>query len=157
MPIQEKELITKNVAPINFLYYETRTTLAELPGLVGHVQQSLYEEAVQKKLFVSGPAYWTYFNFHDTQKPIDLQISLPVAKVPKRFKGQFRIKTAGQFRCIAYTHLGSWEKFSESYSQLMRFIHKQKLCLTGESRELYINIDFENPASNVTEIQIGIE
>jgi effector-binding domain-containing protein len=157
MPVQGKQIITKNIGPIRFLYFAARTTVAELSGLVGHVQQELFAEAVKHKFFISGPAYWNYFNFHDVKKPFDLQISVPVAKIVSGYKGKYPIKTTGPFRCVSFMHEGSWEKFPESYGLMMGFIHKQKMCLTSESREIYINVDFENHGANVTEIQIGIE
>ena len=156
--MQNQELpVIRTIKPINFLYFPTRTTLSELGGLVGHVQEKLYAEAVKEKLFISGPAYWNYFNFQDIQKPFDLEISLPIAKLPLRYSGKYQIKTSQLFRCLALQHEGSWGKFPEVYGFLMGYIHQQGLALTGESRELYSNIDFENPEANVTEIQIGIK
>jgi effector-binding domain-containing protein len=155
MPIH-KEPIAKNVPPINFLFFRTRTSLKEISTLVGHVQEELYADAVDHKLFISGPAYWNYFDFQGVDLPFDLEISLPIANRPAHYRGKYNIKTSGAFRCISLLHEGSWEKFPEAYQFLMANIQQQKLGLTGESRELYLNIDFENPEANITEIQIGI-
>ncbi|MGO8056016.1 hypothetical protein, partial [Rhizobium leguminosarum] len=40
--------------------------------------------------------------------------------------------------------------------QIMQFIAMNNLRMTGEFREIYWNIDFENPENNLTEVQIGV-
>jgi effector-binding domain-containing protein len=147
----------KNVKPIQFLYYEVTTTMAELGSLVGHVIEDLYADAIQQKLFIGGPAYWNYFNFQGPDKPFDLEICLPIGKAAPNYKGKYQLKVSKPFKCVSFVHEGSWEKFPESYVMLRDHIIDSKFGRTGESREIYVNIDFENPEANLTEIQIGIE
>jgi effector-binding domain-containing protein len=148
--------VIRDIKPIRFLYFSTRTTMAELSGLVRHVQESLYADAVQHGLFISGPAYWNYFNFQDLEKPFDLEISVPVAGLPENYKGKYATKTSPSFRCVSGILEGSWDKFPDAYGELMAYAREQNLRVTGESREAYLNIDFERPDANRTEIQIGI-
>jgi effector-binding domain-containing protein len=44
----------------------------------------------------------------------------------------------------------------ESYGELLAHIDANKIPMTDECRELYLNVDFENPANNRVEIQMGI-
>ena len=156
MENQKTAPILKSVKPIRFLYFEVTTTLAELHALVGNVVERLYEDAAEQKLFVGGPAYWNYFNFTTVDKPFDLEICLPLAKAPASYNGKFQIKTSKPFQCISYFHDGSWEKLSDSYTLLRDYIEEQKLPRTGESREVYVNINFEDAEANRRIVPEGV-
>lgn len=148
--------IIKQVRPINFLYFHTRTSMQEIPGLVGHIQEKLYREAADKQLFVSGPAYWNYFNVQDVSLPFDLEISLPIGRRPNHYAGEYRFKTSAPFRCLSRTVEGDWSRLAGEYGLMMAYAREHRFKLTGETREVYINIDFEDPEAQSTEIQIGI-
>lgn len=141
------------------LYYRTKATLASLTTLVGNVAQELYEAAAQAKLLPSGPVYWFYFGADgQPHTEFTLEIAIPVNSKPATATN-FEWKRTPAFKCIAVTHHGDWKQLGETYGKTMTWLTAQGLQMTGtkECREMYINMDFENPVNNITEVQIGIK
>lgn len=146
----------KEVRPINFLYFRTEAYVHELLNFVP-VARDLYREAVNYNLHVTGPIHWHYFGFTgDASCPFTLEISLPVSDVIAEYDGAFHFKRTETFRCVSLTHEGGWDSLPASYDKLMEFISTMGFDPTGVTREIYINSDFKDPVSNITDIQIGI-
>jgi effector-binding domain-containing protein len=147
----------KEIKPINFLFFRTKTKVSELGRYVGIVARELYRDATLNDLEISGPVYWNYFGFDgDSSKEFTLEIALPVAEIPNQYEGKFRVKHEDTFYCVSLIHDGSWFDLPSSYEKLAGFIGQHQLKMAAQNRELYINMDFNNPTANVTEIQIGI-
>jgi effector-binding domain-containing protein len=147
----------KEINPINFLFFRTRTKVSELGRYVGIVARELYRDAALNNLEISGPVYWNYFGFEgDESKEFTLEISLPIAEIPKNYEGKFRVKREESFHCVSIIHEGSWFDMPLSYAKLIKYLDGHQLKSVSVNRELYINMDFNNPAANVTEIQVGI-
>jgi effector-binding domain-containing protein len=146
----------KEVKPINFLFYRTRTTVTSLVDFIP-VGQKLYKEAVKNELKITGPVHWHYYNFNgDLSKPFDLEIALPVAQLPREYDGEFHIKRTEPYRCISAHHEGNWFQIPDTYAKIMNFANEKTLAVSSSSREIYINIDENDQSANVTEIQMGI-
>lgn len=148
--------IIKEVDPVNFLYFRTKTKLHELGRFVGVVARELYRDAVINDLEITGPVYWNYIGFENEQKPFTLEIALPVAEISSRYSGRFELKRSETFYCISVIHTGTWYDMPDTYGRLFQFAADKQLERVSQHREVYINMDFLNPAANVTEIQIGI-
>ena len=147
---------TKEVKPINFIYFRTETKIDQLIQLVP-VAKALFKEAVNLNLHVTGPVHWHYFNFNgDVTKSFTLEISLPVDQVPADYDGSFHFKRTEPFKCVSVIHEGGWLDIPQSYGKLMQFIEAKGLSPIAVNRELYLNADFVYPEANVTEIQMGI-
>ena len=141
--------------PINFLFHRVTTTLPELPSFAS-VTQEIIAEAVKLKLPVTGAAHWHYFGLTDMSKPFTLEISIPVGGVLDGYDGRFHFKRSDVFTALSSIHYGAWEKLPESYNAMFEHINRQGLKTSAVVREIYINVDFENPEANVTELQLGI-
>jgi len=112
---------------------------------------------VRLDLHPSGPIHWHYFGFMgDESKPFLLEVCLPVASIPTDYDGKFHFKRTENFKCVSLLHEGGWQEIPKSYGILMEYMKQHQLNPSGVTRELYINADFANPESNVTEIQMGI-
>lgn len=146
----------KEIKPVNFLYYRTETTLADLMKHTS-VSQEIISEAVQRELPITGAPHWHYFGFEGPVKPFTLEIAVPVGKILSDYDGKFHFKRTRPFKCICLTHEGSWQQLDKSYEAIMKFAADNKLSPTSAVREIYVNSDFENPDANVTEIQFGIQ
>ena len=147
----------KAVGPINFLYFRTETKVSELYRFLS-VGQDLFKEAVSQNIPITGPVHWHYFGFTgDEKQTFELEIALPVGDILEGYDGKFHFKRTESFRCLSLVHHGDWLKLPDSYAKAFGFIAKEKLIPTAKNREVYINVDFKNPESNFTEIQIGIE
>lgn len=146
----------KEARPVNFLFYRTETTIAQLFTLLP-IGQKLYKEAVEQGLSITGPVHWHYFNFTgDVNQRFILEICLPVAEVVKEYDGLFHFKRTDLYKCVSIVHEGDWQDIPKSYEKLMQFMDENKLTPVAINRELYINVDFNHPENNVTEIQMGI-
>jgi effector-binding domain-containing protein len=137
------------------LYSTHQTTLGQLHQFVGTVAKQLYAEAVNNDVLVSGPVYWLYYGLDGQPDTVfTLEIALPVQG--KITASRFATKELPAFRAASHVHENAWTKIPATYAQIMQFIAMNKLKMTGEFREIYTNIDFENPDNNLTEVQIGI-
>ncbi len=39
---------------------------------------------------------------------------------------------------------------------LLKYIDDRKIAINDECREIYVNIDFQNPGNNITTVQMGV-
>jgi effector-binding domain-containing protein len=146
---------TKEVKPINFLYFRAETRLDQLTNFLP-IGQQLIKEALGLNIWVTGPVHWHYFGFVDPDTSFTLEVSIPVSEIPKDYDGNFHFKRTEPFKCISIVHEGSWLNMPQSYEKLMKFMEKNKVQPTAINRELYVNADFTHAEANVTEIQMGI-
>lgn len=148
----------KEVNPINFVYFRTKTRVGELGRFVGVIARELYRDAALHDLEITGPVYWNYFGFNGNEStPFTLDIALPVAEMPGVYHGNFQLKREDPFTCVSLVHTGSWFDLQQNYRRMMEFLAIRGLEPSGNNREIYLNIDFMNPAANVTEIQVGVK
>lgn len=137
------------------LYSTHQTTLGQLNQFVGTVIKDLYAEAVANDILVSGPAYWIYKGMDGQPETIfTLEIALPIQGSVKA--SRFATKELPAFKTASHLHEKAWTKIPATYAQLMQYVSMNNLRLTGEFREIYWNIDFENPENNLTEVQVGV-
>jgi effector-binding domain-containing protein len=147
----------KEIKPVSFLYYRTKTTINELINLIP-ISQEIMREATAQNIPITGAVHWHYFEFDgDMNKPFTVEVAVPVGKVISDYDGKYHFKRTNPFKCVQLTHEGAWQKIPNSYGSIMRFITENKLSPTSSVREIYVNSDFENPEANVTEIQFGIQ
>ena len=147
---------SKEVKPINFIYYRTETTVNELVNLLP-VGQELFKEAVRIKIYITGPVHWHYIGITaDLTKSFIVEVSVPVAEIPKEYDGSFHFKRTEPFKCVSLIHEGAWTDIPQSYGMLMQYLGEHQLTPVGVNREVYVNADFNYPDANTTEIQFGI-
>ena len=148
--------IIREIKPINFLFHRAETKVSELVNFIPMAKE-LFKESVRLGLHVTGPVHWHYFGFTgDESQPFTLEVSLPVIEIPKDYDGKFQFKRTDNFKCVILRHEGGWMEIPLSYGKLMQFIGEKILKPIGVNRELYVNVDFNTPEANITEIQMGI-
>jgi effector-binding domain-containing protein len=148
----------KEVKPLTFFYHSVRTTMSGLSPLVGVVARELYREAAALDLAVTGPIYWQYIGLDPKpEAEFTLHIALPVDEERADYTGKFAFQRTEPFRCLTAVHEGDWAELPRTYRQLFGSLAEQNLRPTGLSREVFLNMDFAEPAANVTEVQIGIQ
>jgi effector-binding domain-containing protein len=147
----------KEVRPINFLFFRTRTTVDQLEKFIP-VGQQLFREAVDNSLPITGALQWHYHNFNiDPGIPFDFEIALPVGAIPEEYDGEFHVKRTEAFKCICTEHEGDWLAIPQTYCEILKFASEHNLSLNSSSREIYTNVDLQDPSANITEIQLGIQ
>jgi effector-binding domain-containing protein len=150
------------------LYSSRQATLSDLPGFAsfptanprhitpGTVARELYRYVADLDLLVCGPQYWFYYGVDgrpDTR--FTLEIALPVqGKIPTALLPYF--KQIPAFRCLSSRYEGPWEGLAEAYRGMMQYITNNQLKMNGVYAESFLHIDFNDPASQITEIQIGL-
>lgn len=149
---------TKQIAPINLLYFSTETKVTDLAQYVGVIADRLYKEAIQNNLRIAGPCYWLYDGFDgDESKIFTLEIALPIESLPQTHTGEFAVKSTEHFKCVWAIHEGEWMKIPETYGKLIGYITQNNLKPSGKNREIYIHMDLDAPETMITMIQMGIE
>ena len=147
----------KEVRPLTFFYHSVRTTVAGLTAQTGVVAKDLYREAAALGLDVTGPLCWQYVNFDPTPgAEFTLQIALPVAEAKADYAGKFAFQRTGPFRCLSAVHEGDWTQLPGTYQKLFGSLTAENLRPTGLNREVFLTVNFTDPAANVTEVQIGV-
>jgi effector-binding domain-containing protein len=156
LSIPENALSIQETHSFTALTFTTRTTLNTLSQHVRTVAEDLYAEANRLNLDVSGPIYWVYTGASgDENQEFQLEIALPIAQ-QRELSSEFSYKTFPSFRCASYTYAGPWSDFKEVYSILFSQLYREGYQGTGNVREVYTVIDFENQENCITDIQIGI-
>lgn len=148
---------TKTIQPIHVLYFETRTSFQEIFQYVRVEARKLYQDAVSNDLEITGPVYWVYQGADGRPDTVfTLTIALPVTPPSHTIDSPYQLKQLEAFECITEQLYGNWDGLINTYGSLFSEIMSQKLVMSGQSREIYLNMDFENPDRNITEVQIGI-
>lgn len=149
-----KNMTVKTHPPLTVLYSTHQTTIQQLSSFAGTIMKDLYSEAA-KKAIVSGPVYWIYYGMDGKSDTVfTLEIALPVQGTFHSSK--FSIKELPAFKTVTHIHEGAWEQLYATYGQMMQHIEANKIPMKDECRELYLNIDFQKPQNNITEVQVGI-
>lgn len=148
----------RTIQPIQIFCFETETTIQDMLQYVRVKAQELYIDALDNKLEITGPVYWIYKGADgqpDTR--FELTIALPVSQVNSEIKNSnFKLKTLDTFRCVSQTHEGCWSTLGETYGSIFFDLSVKEPALSGVNREIYLNMDFNNPDANITEVQIGL-
>jgi effector-binding domain-containing protein len=149
-------MISKHVPLIPVLSFTTRTSLKEIGRFTGTVARQLYAEAARQELLPTGPLQWIYIGADGKPDTLfALEIALPVYGQSKGVS-LFLHKELPPFECVSVLHHGAWDHLYETYDRLIDEISSKGKKLTGFCREQYLYMDFDIPANNITEVQVGI-
>lgn len=132
------------------------TSLKEISKFVRVKADEVYKKAVSSGCEITGPVYWIYYGMDgnpDTR--FNLEIGIPVQQ-KKAIGNGYICKDIDAMECLTFVHNGTWDSLPKSYAQLFAELMKSGRTLNGITREIYINIDFDNPDNNITEIQLGL-
>jgi effector-binding domain-containing protein len=145
----------KTHPPVTILYSTHQTSIQQLSDFVGVVMKDLCAEAVSNNALISGPPCWIYHGMDGKPNTIfTLEIAIAVQGEIKSTR--FPTKQLPAFKAVTYTHEGSWSSMPQAYGQIMHHIDANKIPMNEECREYYLNIDFQNPENNITQIQVGV-
>jgi effector-binding domain-containing protein len=137
---------------VTVLYSTHKTTLKELQQL-SNVSKEVYTDAANHS-FVSGPVYWIYRGADGNPETVfTLEIAVPIQGFFNSKK--FSIKELAPFKAVVHRHEGSWEQLGNSYGQIMQYVESNRIPIKDEFREIYLNVDFQRPENNITEVQVG--
>jgi effector-binding domain-containing protein len=155
-----------------------RTDVSALPGFAtfpkanlrqvsGTVVRDLYRYVADLDLLVCGPQYWFYYGVDGkptaaggepqvmSEHRFTVEVALPVqGKIPTALLPYF--KRIPPFRCLSSRYEGPWEGIAEEYQRMLVYVSDKELKMSGIYAESFLHIDFDDPANQITEIQIGL-
>lgn len=148
-------MYVKTHPPITVLYSRHQTSIQQLSQFVGKVVKDLCAEAVQHNALISGAPIWIY---HGADGKPDTVFTLDIAiPIQGQFESsRFAIKQLQPFKAVTHTHEGAWNSLTNTYQEIMHHIDANKIPMNEECREVYLNIDFQQPQYNVTQVQVGV-
>lgn len=133
---------------------EIKTSLKTIGQHVKVLPENILKELNQKGFTAEGPQVWIYKGADgNPETEFDLLVGFPVAKE----KMDVDITALDDFKCAIYLHKGDWANFKEAYCTIIGEVMENGLQMSGECREIYHHVDFENVENNLTEIQIGLK
>ncbi len=133
---------------------EIKTSLKLIGEHVKVLPESVLENMIQKGFKAEGPQVWIYHGADgNPETEFDLLVGFPVAEE----KMDVDITALENFKCASIMHKGSWGKLKDTYCAIIGEVRQNGEEMTGECREIYHNVDFENVENNITEVQIGIK
>lgn len=142
--------------PFHFFYQRYETNYAGMIPLVRTAIKEVYQQAISAGMEICGAPEWHYHNFDGQPDTVfTLDIGLPVTAV-KPVAAPWHCETLPVFNCVSMQHNGAWEQLATTYGQLFAGIGMLGLQVTGYTREQYLRYNFEQPAQNITNIQIGV-
>ncbi|NLR79356.1 DJ-1/PfpI family protein [Chitinophaga eiseniae] len=146
----------ETASSFHFFYRRYQTNLAGMMQLVRTAIKTVYEAAITSGLEVCGGAQWHYHNFDGQPDTVfTLDIGLPVTGV-QPVPAPWVCETIPPFRCVSLQHHGAWEQLGNTYGELINGLQMLGTPMTGYTREQYLRYNFEQPAQNITNVQIGI-
>lgn len=142
--------------PMKTLTFSAETSLNEMGQFVRVKAMELHKEAIENGMEITGPVYWIYTGADgNPQTRFQLDICVPVF-CNKPYNGKFQLKVSPEFKYVSTVHSGSWFDIGPVYHHLFSRIFSDNHNPNGITREVYVNMDFENPENNITEIQVGV-
>lgn len=138
------------------LYSTRQAKLKDLPSFSGTIVRDLYRYVADLDLLVCGPQYWFYYGVDGKRDSrFTLEVALPVnGKIPTAVLPYF--KRVPAFRCLSSRYEGPWEGLAGEYHNMLQYIKDNQLEMNGMYAESFLHIDFDDPANQITEIQIGL-
>lgn len=147
----------KEAKSLTTLAFSTQTTLAGLTPFVRTVARHLYREAIRLDLEITGPISWQYTGVDGKPDTVfDLDIVLPIQLAQGEPAEGLAFKNLNSFNSGSVEHLGSWGNLAAAYGPLAGGLRQAGHQLSAVNREVYVNMDFENPENNITLIYMGI-
>lgn len=153
--IPENALTVNETDAFQALTFVTNATLKTISEH-NHVPENLYDEASRLGLIPSGPIQYIYTGVDGNEDNVfRLAIALPIEQ-PGEKPFAFIYREFPTFRHASYTYTGPWSDLLGVYDALFSQLYRDGYANDGRVREVYRVVDLENPANNVTDIQIGL-
>lgn len=142
------ELIDRSAQPT--LCIRTRTTIQDLPQVVGRAYGAIMGYAGQLGVHPSGAPYVAYYNMD--MQDLDMEIGFPFEETLPG-KGEILSGMLPAGRAAACLHVGPYPQLGAAYEALGKWVEAQAYAVTGVAYEFYLNDPQTTPP---TELQTQI-
>ncbi|HVT87924.1 MAG TPA: MerR family transcriptional regulator [Tepidisphaeraceae bacterium] len=109
--------------------------------------------------FVSGPPMMLHYDTEYKENDADFEACIPV-KQSKTVEG-INVRELPAMQCVTLVHKGPYEKLSDSYAKVFKYVNDKGYIASSPTREIYIKgpgmIFRGNPKNYLTEIQIPVQ
>lgn len=144
----------RDLDEMNTLAIRVTVPVSDLSQAMGRVYGEIAAHMQERGIPFAGAPYARYYNMD--MQALDVEIGFPVAK---QAPGTDTIKPcllpAG--KALVERHIGPYDKIEETYNRMMAYAEEQKLTMSGESYEFYLNDPAEtSPEKLETEIYFPI-
>jgi hypothetical protein len=147
----------EKIVPQKYVLY-TRHELKSPAEIGMHAAKDipvLEKLAKENGLKAAGPIENAYWNMSVKGVPHILEIWLPVNENGNLSLAAY--KSIEPYKCLTFDYTDSLEHIGEAWGEFGRLASEKKIKSTAHDREVYVNLDFENPKENRIELQMGIE
>lgn len=135
---------------------EFETTLNEIGQYVGDVPMQMMETVKEAGGTMAGPQVWQYVGADgNMDTKFQLTIAVPLTEQIDALKES--IKELESMECCTIMHRGAWSELKGSYQKVIEEIMAAGKQPGSICREVYHQVDFEEPANNITEIQMSVQ
>jgi len=137
------------------LAIRTRTSIQELPQLIGASYQKIWGYMQESGAVPFGPPFVAYFN--EDMNDMEVEIGFPVAsQVPGKEEIVMSRIPAGKYAAMLYT--GPYNKLESAYGSIMEWMNEEQLEYGGCTYEIYLNDPDEVDESELeTQILIAVK
>jgi effector-binding domain-containing protein len=123
------------------LSVRTRTTVQDMPKLMGEVFGAIAQYLGMSGAAPAGAPFAAYYNMD--MQDLDIEMGFPVSNVlPGKDNIQASEMPAGKYGSCIYT--GPYDKMKPAYDALAQFVQEKGYEATGVAYEVYLN-DPETP------------
>lgn len=146
----------KKIEALNVLAYSQRLKLSELQMLVGVVPQDIVKVALENGFTITGCQIWNYNGCDGKpETEFELKICLPVDTAGRSLEHtRYKLETLPAIQVEETIHRGDWSQLGPTYCELFGRMAQQGKVPNGCTREIYLQVDFEHPENNITEVQV---
>jgi effector-binding domain-containing protein len=128
------------------LTIRTRTSVQNLPQVLGQGYQEIIEHLVRQGQEPAGPPFVAYYNMD--MENLDIELGLTTKS---KLEGKGEIKSgvipAGSYSTCIYT--GPYPEMAQAYAQLTSWTQEQGLQPSGVVYEFYLNDPGETPPEDL--------
>jgi len=128
-------------------------------GDVGRLYGEIFKYLGRKWVFKpAGPPMLIIHDGEYKESEVDVEAAVPI---DKKISGSDRVKVyelAGVEEAASVVYKGAYDRISEAYNALMKWIETSGYQIAGPNREIYFTdpVKTKNPADNFTEIQFPV-
>ena len=138
------ELTEQKVQPV--LSIRTRTTMEELPDLIGRSYYKIMDYLKELGEEAVGAPFTAYYNLD--MQDLDVEMGFPVAK-PLPGKGEILSGEIPGGKVVSSMHKGPYKEMKKPYTEMAKWISENGYEPTGVAYEYYYNSPEDVPESEL--------
>jgi effector-binding domain-containing protein len=142
--------------PLTVVAKRVPVTIPEIGGVLGPAFGEVYGYLGAHGVEPEGPPFVVYHGMPEGDRPFDIEICAPVARVIDPPDGwQTRVLPGGEFATLV--HVGPYDTVGAAYESLGAWIAEHDLAIVGPPREVYMSEPDTPPERIATIVEFPVE